>query len=76
MFKKKLMFNVEDMEAIDFCRILGRHGLRFEITNLCSVARENDTTRKLNYRVFTVYATRRQAYALYEDLNVRREKFV
>lgn len=76
MFKKKLMFKIEDAEVIEFCRLLGKYGLRFEIGKLRSVARDDDGGRKLYYRVFAVYATKRQTYTLYEELNMNRDSAV
>lgn len=73
MFKKKLVFRVEDMEAVDFCKILGKYGFRFKIGKRCEITLGDDENRKLHYRVFTVYASRRKAYALYKDLNRYRE---
>lgn len=73
MFKKVLVFSIEDKEVINFCRLLGKYGLRFRIGKLRSSARLSDDNQALTYRVFTVYASRRKAYALYEELNTNRE---
>lgn len=72
MFKKKLVFSVEDTEVINFCRLLGKYGLRFKIGKLRSSATTDDN-RMMTYRVFTVYASKRKAYALYEEVNMNRE---
>lgn len=76
MFKKKLVFEVAEMEAINVCRIIGKYGLRFEISKLHSIVRPDDDSRKLYYRVFTVYATKRQAYELYEELNIQMGNYI
>lgn len=76
MFKKTLTFNVNEKEAIDFCRILGKYGFHFNISRLRNPAGEGCAERKSNYRTFTVFASKRQAYALYEELSIRREEFV
>lgn len=74
MFKKTLVFSVEVKEVINFCRLLGRYGLRFKIGKLrSSTARIGDENESVTYRVFTVYASKRKAYALYEELNMNRE---
>lgn len=74
MFKKTLVFSVEEKEVINFCRLLGRYGLRFKIGKLrSSTARIGDENQSVTYRVFTVYASKRKAYALYEELNMNRE---
>lgn len=74
MFKKTLVFSVEEKEVINFCRLLGSYGLRFKIGKLrSSTARIGDENQSVTYRVFTVYASKRKAYALYEELNMNRE---
>lgn len=73
MFKRKLKFRVEDMDAINFCRILGKYGLKFELGKRRTIALEGENDKKFCYRVFMVYASRRKAYKLYEELNRNRE---
>lgn len=74
-FKKKLLFKIEDGEIIDFCRILGKHGLEFKISQehaqdvLCNDGRN----RRVFYRVFAVYVTKAQSRALSKDLNTNDE---
>lgn len=74
MFKKTLVFSIEEKEVINFCRFLGRYGLRFKIGKLRnSTVRAGDDNQVVTYRVFTVYASKRKAYTLYEELNMNRE---
>lgn len=48
MFKKTLVFSVEEKEVINFCRLLGRYGLRFKIGKLrSSTARIGDENQSV-----------------------------
>lgn len=73
MFKKTLVFSVEEKEVINFCRLLGKYCLRFKISKLRNSTRLDENNQAVAYRVFTVYASKRKAYALYEELNMNRE---
>lgn len=73
MFKKKWYFQVEDCSAIDFCKLLGKYGIKFEIGKLRTVAREDDPNRKLYYRVFAVRASNHQAKKLVDELSYKPE---
>lgn len=68
--EKTVMFNIDEMEAINFCRTLGRYGVKFEISDLRSVVRADDETKKRYYRVFMVHATKKQMDELCKGLNV------
>lgn len=68
--EKTVMFNIEEMEAINFCRTLGRYGVRFEISELKSIPREDDETKRRYYRVFMVRASKKQMDELCKELNV------
>lgn len=72
-FKKKLLFKIEESEAIDFCRILGKYGLEFKISQVRSVPRNDGRSPSLKYRVFAVYVTEHQARALERELNADDE---
>lgn len=65
-----LKFEIDEMDAINFCKVLGKHGLKFEIGDLCSVIRPNDVSKKRYYRVFTVYAPKKQMTGLLKELGV------
>lgn len=69
MFKKRLVYQVDEMEAIDFCRILGKYGFQYNISKLRKVARNDGTNWNRYYREFVVYATNRQARMLNDELN-------
>lgn len=73
MFKKTLVFSIEEKEVINFCRLLGKYCLRFRIGKLRNSTRLDENNQAVSYRVFTVYASKRKAYALYEELNTNRE---
>ena len=77
MFKKKrLIFPVADMDAIDFCRILGKYSLKFEIGELRESPRskitesssKEDYIRKQHYRIFTVYVSEHKSADLQDEL--------
>lgn len=71
MTKEKIfMFDIDEMEAINFCRTLGRYGARFEISELKSIRREDDETKRRYYRVFTVRASKKQMDELCKELKV------
>lgn len=67
---QSLKFEIDEMDAINFCKVLGKHGLKFEIGDLCSVIRPNDATKKRYYRVFTVHAPKKQMNELLKELGV------
>lgn len=67
--EKTVMFNIEEMEAINFCRTLGKYGVRFEISELQSIPREDDESKRIYYRVFTVRAPRKQLDQVCYELN-------
>lgn len=68
--EKSMIFNIPEMEAINFCRTLGRYGVRFEISELQSIPREDDETKRRYYRVFRVHASKKQMDELCKELNV------
>lgn len=69
MFKKKFIFKIVDSEVLDFCRILGKYGVKFEIGKLHTVANANDPFCALHYRLIAVYAPERQIKKLYDEIN-------
>ena len=74
--KERLLFCVADMDAIDFCRVLGKYGLKFEIGELRESPRskitesssKEDYIRKQHYRIFTVYVSEHKVAALQDEL--------
>ena len=74
--KERLLFCVADMDAIDFCRVLGKYGLKFEIGELRESPRskitesssKEDYIHKQHYRIFTVYVSEHKAAALQDEL--------
>ena len=69
MFKKKYVFNVIDSNVIDFCRVLGKYGLKFQIGKLHIIVNANDPFGTYHYRSIAVYASNRQAKKLYDEFN-------
>ena len=69
MFKKKFIFKIVDSEVLNFCKILGRYGVKFEIGKLHTVANADDPFRALHYRLIAVYASERQIKKLCDELN-------
>ena len=77
MFKKKrLIFYIADMDAIDFCRILGKYGAKFEIgerresprSKITESSSKEDYIRKQHYRIFTVYISKHKSADLQDEL--------
>lgn len=60
MFKTKMRIRINAHDVIDFVRLLGQFGLRFEFSDEYSVVDDIDPDRKLRWRRFYVYGTRRQ----------------
>lgn len=69
MFKKKFIFKIVDSEVLDFCRILGRYGVKFEVGKLHTVVNADDPFCALHYRLIAVYASERQIKKLCDELN-------
>ena len=77
MFKKKRLFcHVADMDIIDFCRVLGKYGLKFEIgelrespnSKITESSSKEDYICKQHYRIFTVYVSEHKAADLQDEL--------
>ena len=80
MFVKKYEFKIGQSYVLNFVRLLGRVGCKFEISNLrCDVKDGRfgvdglDVEQKYYYRAFTVYATKRQIEKLRETSNILRD---
>lgn len=71
MFKKKQAIKIENMEAINFCRLLGKYGIKFEISGIRSIVSDDGSNKKF-YRLFTVYTSRHRAYELLHEFNISR----
>lgn len=67
---QSIRFEIDEMDAISFCKALGKHGLKFEIGDLCNVIRPNDANKKRFFRVFTVHAPKKQMSELLKELGV------
>lgn len=65
MFKFKKKFEVNSHDVIDFLRLLGRFGLRFEFSDEYWTVDELDPDRKQRWRMFWVKGTRKQLRDFY-----------
>lgn len=71
MFTYRKKFNINSHEVIDFVRLLGRVGVKFQISDeMAFVEDEGDATRKTYFRRFYVYGTRRQFGELSEARDI------
>ena len=80
MFTKKYEFKIGQNYVLNFVRLLGRVGCKFEISSLrCDVKDDRfgvdgmDVEQKYYYRVFRVYATPCQIKKLRETSNILRD---
>ena len=60
MFKFKKKFEINSHDVIDFLRLLGRFGLKFEFSDEYYTIDELDPNRKKRWRMFIVKGTRKQ----------------
>jgi hypothetical protein len=65
MFKFKKKFEINSHDVIDFLRLLGRFGLKFEFSDEYWTIDELDPDRKKRWRRFVVEGTRKQLKELY-----------
>ena len=80
MFTKKYEFKIGNNYVLNFVRLLGRVGVKFEISNLrCDVKDDRfgvdglDVEQKYYYRLFRVWATKRQIEKLRETTNILKD---
>ena len=70
MFTFKKKFEINSHEVIDFVRLLGRFGLKFEFSDEYSTIDELDPTRKQRWRMFIVKGTWRQLKEFYQARDI------
>lgn len=75
MFKNQLVFKIDAKEVVNFSRLLGRFGLKFEIGKARCPASNIDPDNKCFYREFRVTATKRQTYKLFEAINMANGRY-
>lgn len=68
--EKSVMCDVDEMEAINFCRALGRYSVKFEISDLRSAPKADDDTKKRYFRVFIIHGPKKQMDELCKRLNL------
>ena len=76
MFKKRLTFKIDKSEVVNFCRLLGKYGLKFKISNLLYKATDIDADNRHYYREMVVDATKKRAYKRYEAINVVNGRYL
>ena len=73
MFTYEKKFEVNSHEVIDVVRLLGRFGLRFEISDEYSKVDDLDPNRKVRFRRFVIYGNRKELTAFFEARKLIRE---
>lgn len=80
MFTKEYTFKIGSNYVLNFVRLLGRIGVKFEISNTRCDVKENrfgvdgmDMEQKYYYRMFRVYATNRQIAKLRDASNILKD---
>lgn len=67
MFTRKYKFTIESFHFVDFMRLIGKFGLKFEVGNeRCCIGRCGLT----HYRDITVYATKKEIDRVYDTIEV------
>lgn len=70
MFIKQLTLQVNSKDVVNFVRLLGRFGMRFEISNEYCKADDLDPSRKNWFRRFVIYGTRRKLTKFCGAINI------
>lgn len=70
MFTFKKKFEVSSHDVIDFLRLLGRFGLKFEFSDEYYTIDELDPNRKQRWRMFIVKGTLRQLREFYQARDI------
>jgi hypothetical protein len=70
MFKFKKKFEVSSHDVIDFLRLLGRFGLKFEFSDEYYTVDELDPRHKQRWRLFIVKGTLRQLREFYQARDI------
>ena len=72
MFRQTATIRIYDTEAIEFCRVLGMYGLKFDISEVRD-ADETNPNKKVGYRIFTFTAPERKIRELYGEFSMIRD---
>ena len=70
MFTCKKKMEVNSHEVVDVVRLLGLLGLRFEISDEYCKVDDLDPSRKMRFRQFTVYGSRRKVGLFVQARNI------
>lgn len=70
MFYKSEEFNIDTFYFADFMRLLGRIGVKFDVSDEYYSIDRVDPKRKHYYRTVTVHANRKQLSELYAVGNI------
>lgn len=65
MFTYEMKMEVNSHEVIDVVRLLGNFGMRFEISDEYSRVDDLDPDRKVRFRRFVVYGSRKELKAFF-----------
>lgn len=66
MFEQKMTLRIKDREAIDFCKVLGKYGVKFDITDA-------NETELCHYKNFTIRATNSKIREMYGEFSMIRD---
>jgi hypothetical protein len=70
MFNKKYECKIGEMEALDFVRILGKYGMRFEVSDQYFEVDPKDPNHKLGFRTIKFWASKKQAIDIVEQFRL------
>lgn len=65
MFTYEMKMEVNSHEVVDVVRLLGKFGMRFDISNEYSKVDDLNPTHKIRFRQFTIYGTRKELKAFF-----------
>lgn len=73
MFTYEMKIEVNSHEVIDVVRLLGSLGLRFEISDEYSRVDDLDPNRKVRFRRFVIYGSRKELKAFFAARKLIRD---
>ena len=73
MFGKKLAIRIKDNETIEFCKVLGMYGIKFNIGDVRFGVDTTNLDDTVGYRIFTFRASKRKIRELYGEFSMMRD---
>lgn len=70
MIKREMKIKVEEIDVINFCRLLGARGITFDISEVRTTMSPYNMSRILCYRIFRVRASDRCLIDLLEEFRM------